>query len=214
MRAILLWVVNMGKFKDITGQRFGRLTVLYQLHNTKGRTKWLCICECGNLVEVITNSLRQGLTKSCGCLNREIVTKHGKSNTKMYNAWRHITQRCYNENCKAYKHYGARGITMCDEWKDSFQAFYDWSMANGYADNLTIDRIDNNKGYEPSNCRWITMKQQERNKRNNRQFTYNGETHCITEWCEMLGINYGTFKSRFYKYGWPIEKALELEGKL
>lgn len=196
----------MGKFKDITGRRFGRLTALYKLHNTKGRTKWLCICECGNLAEVIVNSLMRGLTKSCGCLNRERVVKHGKSNTKIYNAWRHITQRCYNKNCKSFKHYGKRGITMCDEWLHDFMAFYNWSMANGYDNSLTIDRIDVNGNYEPNNCRLVDMKQQERNKRNNRKFTYNGETHCITERCEILGINYRTFKSRFYKYGWTIEK--------
>ena len=120
-----------------------------------------------------------------------------------------MKQRCYNPNKPQYKDWGGRGITICDEWLNDFMAFYDWAMSNGYQDNLTIDRIDNNKGYEPSNCRWVDHKIQNRNKRNNRNYTINGETHCLTEWCEILGLNRGTVKNRL-RYGWSIEQSLEL----
>lgn len=122
-----------------------------------------------------------------------------------------MKDRCYNINSKDYKNYGRRDIAVCSEWKDDFMTFYDWSIHNGYDDTLTIDRIDNNKGYEPSNCRWVDMKTQQRNKRNNKYFTYDGETHCITEWCEILGLNYNTVMTRINKYKYPIKRALQLE---
>lgn len=207
------------KVIDITGQKFGRLTVLYKLHNyhKKDGSYWLCVCDCGNIAEIRGGNLRHNITKSCGCWLKEHAqskfTKHGKRSTRLYITWAHIKSRCYNKSIQEYKNYGKRGITMCDEWKDDFQAFYDWSMANGYNDNLTIDRIDVNGNYEPTNCRWTTIKQQNRNKRNNRNFTINGETHCLSEWCEILGINYNTVKTRFYNHGWSVERALGLEGK-
>ena len=203
------------RYNDISGQKFGRLTALYKLHNTKGRTKWLCVCECGKLTEVSCDHLTSGHTKSCGCLRKneckKVHTKHSKCHTRIYNIWVKIKSRCYNENDICFYNYGARGIAVCDEWKDDFQAFYDWSMANGYDDSLTIDRIDNNKCYEPNNCRWATQKQQQRNRRNNRHFTYNGETHCLSEWCEILGLKYKTVMARINDYKWTIKRALELE---
>lgn len=119
--------------------------------------------------------------------------------------------RCYNKNGKDYKNYGGRGIAVCSDWLDNFMSFYNWSMANGYDNNLTIDRIDNDKGYEPNNCRWVDMKQQSRNTRQNRNITINGETRCLADWCEILGLNYDKIYNRLYK-GWSIEKALELKG--
>lgn len=200
------------RYKDISGQKFGRLTTLYRLHNTKGRTKWLCVCECGNFAEVCINELQNGDTKSCGCLHKEGNHKtHNKRHTRLYSIWAEVKKRCYNHNYKQYQDYGGRGIAVCSEWKNDFQAFYDWSMANGYNNTLTIDRIDVNGNYEPNNCRWATPKQQARNKRNNIYFTYNGETHCLMEWCEILGLNFSTIYSRLNLQGKTIEEALELE---
>ena len=205
------------KYKDISGQQFGRLTALYRLHNYhKKGTYWLCVCDCGNLTEVRYDALYNGNPKSCGCYRKERIknlkTRHGKSYIPLYYVWNNIKQRCHNSNCKNYKNYGGRGIAVCDKWKDNFQAFYDWALNNGYSDNLTIDRIDVNGNYEPNNCRFVNMKQQERNKRNNRNITINGEMHCLKEWCELLGLNYQTVFTRIYR-GWSIERALELEEK-
>lgn len=156
-------------------------------------------CECGNLT-----SWR---TRSCGCSHK----KHDKTNTRLYRIWIRMKLRCYNEKHLYYKYYGERNIKVCDEWLDDFQAFYDWAINNGYNDNLTIDRIDVNGNYEPSNCRWATVKQQNRNKRNNVNYTINGEIHCLKEWCEILGLKYDNVWARINKHHWSIERALELE---
>ena len=205
----------MGAFKDLTQQKFGKLTAIsyYRKHN---RVYWRCECDCGNKIDVRSDGLTTGQTKSCGCLHREIVTKvnttHGKCNTRLYDSWTDLKQRCYNKHNKRYKDYGGRGIEVCDEWRNNFQAFYDWAMSNGYNDSLTIDRIDVDGNYEPSNCRWATLKQQLRNTTRNKYITINGMTHCLSEWCEILGLKDGTVRSRL-RYGWSIEKALELEVK-
>lgn len=204
----------MGKVKDITGQKFGRLTVIKFLRIENHKAIWLCECECGNLTEVATNHLTSGHTKSCGCLHKERTIEshktHGQKNTRLYRIWRCMKQRCYNKNFPYFQDYGGRGITVCSEWYNDFMAFYDWAMKNGYDNTLTIDRIDVNGNYEPNNCRWATAKQQARNRRNNINFTYNGETHCLKQWCEILGLNYNTVGTRFYTYGWSIERALNL----
>ena len=206
----------MKPFKDLTGQKFGRLTTLYRLHNIKGKTKWLCVCDCGNLKEVILSDLLLGKSKSCGCLAKELVssrsTIHGQCGTRLYRIWTKMKERCYTTTNKRYKDYGGRGVAVCAEWKNGFMSFYNWAMANGYDDTLTIDRIDVDGNYEPTNCRWITMKQQSRNKRSNIIFTYNGVTHCLIDWCNILNLKYNTIKMRI-KRGWSIERALELEGK-
>lgn len=204
----------MSKFKDISGQKFGRLTALYRLHNTKGRTKWLCVCDCGNLKEVLYGSLHSERTKSCGCYGYERLTNshttHNQCGTRLYNTWCNMKNRCYNISNKEYKNYGERGIKVCDEWKDDFMAFYNWSMANGYNDTLTIDRIDNNGNYEPNNCRFINYKQQQRNTTRTKHITINGEKHCLKDWCIILGLNYSTITARINKLNWTIERALEL----
>ncbi len=204
----------MSKFKDLRGQKFGKLTVLCRLYNTKGhKTYWMCVCECGNLAEVRSDSLYNGHTKGCGCLNHEPKnTHHGKYCTRLYRVYYNIKKRCYNHKDENnYNYYGERGITMCDEWRNDFMSFYNWAMNNGYSDNLTIDRIDVDGNYEPSNCRWITMKQQGRNKRNNKVYTIKGNTRCLSEWCEILGLKYQCVWKRLNR-GWSIEKALELRG--
>lgn len=197
----------------MTGQKFGKLSVLRRQHSKNGHVAWLCLCDCGNYTTVRGDKLVTEHTKSCGCLNKETTHEtHGKSKTRLYKIWQGMKKRCYNENCKCYEDYGGRGIKVCDEWKNNFQVFYDWSMSSGYSVNLEIDRIDNDKDYSPDNCRWATRKQQNRNTRQNRYFTYNGETHCLSEWCEILGLNLNTVTSRLYKSKWNINKALGLKG--
>lgn len=160
----------MSKIKDLTGQRFGRLQVVkYYGSNKNGRALWLCQCDCGNKKTILGGSLIQKLTFSCGCYNKEQArkrrTKHSMSFSKLYKVWQGMKTRCYNENFIYYKNYGGRGITICDEWKNNFQIFYKWAINNGYKEELTIDRINNDDIYEPSNCRWITRAEQNRNQR-------------------------------------------------
>lgn len=132
---------------------------------------------------------------------------HGHKNDRLYNIWARMKQRCENPKLYGYKDYGGRGITVCAEWHE-FTPFYDWAMTHGYKENLTIDRIDLNGNYEPSNCRWVTMKVQANNKRRNHLITLNGETHTISEWARITGINKSTIRNRIVLYGWNIEKAL------
>ena len=154
---------------DLTGRKFGRLTVLKREKPINKRTLWLCVCDCGKEVIVESYNLRKGHTQSCGCFQAEATSKanktHGLRNTRVYRIWNCMKNRCYQKSYHAYNHYGGRGITICDEWLHDFQAFHDWAMANGYEDSLSIDRIDNNKGYQPDNCRWVTMAEQNKNKR-------------------------------------------------
>ena len=159
----------MPPLRDLRGQRFGRLTVVDQLPAINKRTMWLCKCDCGNEASVDAQNLHTGHTQSCGCLRRERLSKasttHGKRNTRLYSIWNHMKTRCRTKSYHAFRHYGGRGIRVCDEWLNDFQAFYDWAMANGYRDDLSIDRIDSDGNYSPDNCRWSTMAEQNKNKR-------------------------------------------------
>lgn len=134
---------------------------------------------------------------------------HGQSKDKFYQVWNGIKQRCYNPNNKSYDNYGGRGIKVCDEWCNDFQAFYNWSMDNGYQDGLQIDRIDNNKGYSPDNCRWVNRYTNNNNRRNNILFTYNGVTQSLMAWCRHFNISYKTCMTRYYR-GHTIEECLYL----
>lgn len=155
---------------DLTGQRFGRLTIIERAGGLSGKSaKWLCRCDCGNEKVTTRQKLIRGDVQSCGCLQREYMQNgnviHGGYKTRLYSIWHHMKYRCNNPNAPKYPLYGGRGITVCDEWINSFPAFRDWALDNGYDDNLTLDRIDNNKGYNPNNCRWATSSDQNRNRR-------------------------------------------------
>lgn len=191
--------------------RFGRLCVVERQENGKyGDAMWLCRCDCGNTIVVRGGDLRASHTRSCGCFQNEsnsrTHTTHGGSKGRLYRIWRKMHERCYNSNQVQYSKYGGRGIAICPEWKDDFSAFQKWSMLHGYADDLTIDRIDNNKGYSPDNCRWATVKEQANNKRNNHMVTMFGRTQNVSMWCDELHVKRGTVYQRFRK-GWTAEEA-------
>lgn len=204
----------MSNFKDLTGEKIGRLTVIKRVENNKANNaQWLCQCECGKEIITTTANLKRRHSKSCGCLRKEHTSginnnfyKHGMYNTKLYQTWHNMKQRCFNKNSSHYKNYGGRGIKVCDEWLE-FMNFYNWAMSNEYSEGLTIDRIDVNGNYEPDNCRWVDNKTQCNNKRNNHLITYNGKTHTMMEWSRLLNIKYDVLRFRL-KRGWDIEKAL------
>ena len=205
----------MPKKIDMTGARYGRLTVIKENGRKHGRVLWLCQCDCGNTITTDGIYLRQGDTKSCGCYQRDIAklvnSTHRSQKTRVYNSWRGMKDRCYNEKHSSYADYGGRGITVCEEWRNSFESFRDWAYANGYNDDLTIDRIDPNGNYEPSNCRWATKTQQARNTRRCKKIEFNGETHNLSEWAQLIGVSYRTLYHRIFSYHMPIEKALTKE---
>lgn len=198
---------------ELTGKTFNNLTVLHpEGVDRLGHVLWKCRCTCGNLRLVRGFSLRKNLIKSCGCIKINSVGNrsktHGKSKSLEYKIWTGIKNRCTNINSKDYKSYGGRGIKVCDRWLNSFENFLE-DMGERENLYLSIDRIDTNGDYEPSNCKWATIKEQSRNKRNSIILTYKGETKDITTWCEELGLNYNTVKGRLFRYNYSIEEAFE-----
>lgn len=200
---------NSTRAHDLTDLRFGRLVVVSRAPNHIGVSDaiWRCSCDCGGENIVRASHLKSGNVSSCGCLGRERVsrakTTHGMDKTKTYYAWAAIKQRCRNPKNRAYQYYGGRGIDICDRWHDSFEAFLtDMGEA---PPNTSIDRIDNNRGYEPKNCRWTTAKDQGRNKRNNLIIALGGEQRSLSEWAEITGIPKSTIYGR-YIMGKPILK--------
>lgn len=215
--------VNSNK-RDLTGQKFGRWTVIEMAEPVyscgKPIHRWLCQCECGTMRIVREGSLIAGTSKSCGCYHKDIMhevgkqnTKHGLTDTKIYRAYKHMMHRCYDPSDKNYSNYGGRGITVCEDWRNSFESFAQWSFENGfkqdvYGSGCSIDRIDVNGNYEPLNCRWVDSYVQANNRRMCKFYTYKGETHTIAEWSKMYGIPYERLRKRLVNYEWDIETAL------
>ena len=203
----------MGKTKDLTGKKFGRLTVLRKIgKDDRSNVIWECQCDCGNKTNITTVRLNRG-TKSCGCLVKETAiktgkknTKHNKCNTSEYTTYKGIKGRCYNTNNKDYPSYGGRGIKVCDRWIESFQNFYD-DMGPKPSKKHSLDRIDNNGDYEPNNCRWANLEDQNNNRRSNKYITYNNETLTYAQWSRRLGGSDGIVHGRI-KRGWDPIKAI------
>lgn len=207
---------GQNKMEDLTGQRFGRLTVIkLDKYSPKSHgTRWLCKCDCGKQKSILASCLKKGLTTSCGCFSSEQKSKrtktHGFGNEdRLYRIWSSMKSRCYSHADRNFKRYGARGIRICPEWRTDFLKFREWSIANGYQDGLSIDRIDNNGEYSPDNCRWADRTTQSNNRRTNVFITYRGETHTIAEWALITGIKAATLASR-KAHGWSDEDCIEI----
>lgn len=197
----------MSRKIDLTGHKFEKLTVLNEAGKTKdGKIKWMCNCDCGNKTIVIGKNLRNGHTKSCGCLNIGSNIQHGKSNTGTYRIWCAMLRRCNNRNNEHYADYGGRGIKVCLRWR-KFENFIS-DMGDRPGKNYTIERIDNEAGYTPKNCEWATKKRQARNRRTTFWITFNKERKSLIEWTEEFGMPYETVRKRIRIYGWDIERAL------
>ena len=204
------------KIKDLTGQRFGKLTVIEYKGSSKGTgSLWLCKCDCGNEKVITSRNLLNKTCKSCGCYSKDNPAHitHNLYYTRLHNIWIGMKSRCYNKNNKRYNTYGARGIKVCDEWKD-FLPFYNWAMANGYNETMdrgecTIDRIDINGDYSPDNCQFINIKKQQRNKTNTRYVNYKGKLYCLAELAEMLNLNYKYLWQKLKRGNWDISILFE-----
>ena len=213
------------RFKDLTGKRFGKLVVLYRTENKVSKNgksqyaQWVCQCDCGNKKICTTGDLNiAGNNASCGCFTKKLRSKnakkthtiHGGTNTRLFSIWSCMKERCSNPNKFGYDRYGGRGISVCNEWtnNDGFINFRKWAQNNGYKNNLSIDRIDNNGDYCPENCRWATNKEQQRNTKNNTIIKYNGEEKCVAEWAEQFNLNPSLISYR-YAHNYPIEKLFD-----
>ena len=202
----------MSNFRDLTGQRFGELVVIERATTAKGRqTRWFCRCDCGKETIVYAGNLTRGSTKSCGCTRAkkagQKLATHRETKTRLYQIWYNMITRCYNPNSSHYEHYGARGITVCDNWR-KYENFRSWALDSGYQDDLTIERIEVNGNYEPSNCKWATRKQQANNKRTSRYIEFNGERRTVAEWADSMGMDKRVLWDRLFVQNWSVERAL------
>lgn len=199
----------MGIVKDISGKRFGRLTAIEISHKANRRMIWECKCDCGNTVYAPTCNLSSGNTQSCGCLNKELVaarsTSHGMSYTREYKTWLGMKKRCFYKNSTNYADYGGRGITVCKRWM-SFENFH--ADMGDKPKGMTLDRVDTDGDYEPSNCRWATLEEQGNNQRGTKRFAFNGKNLTISEWGREVGINKHTLRYRLKHLMWDIERAV------
>lgn len=200
--------------KNILNQKFYKLTVIEKLNKDKYQKQlWKCKCDCGNEIIVNTSSLTTGNTKSCGCYKNELIRnlnyKHGNSHTKLYYVWQTMIKRCTKINNKSYKIYGNRGITVCIEWKSDFINFYNWAIANGYKQGLTIDRINNNGNYEPNNCRWTSMKEQARNTSKNKYIVYMNEKMLISDACNKSNVKISSVFSKMKRKNITLQESFD-----
>lgn len=208
---------------DMTGTKWNKLTVIERAGSISGKAAWKCRCDCGKECIVNGDNMRNGHTTSCGCERKRIAREesakkraeknpnanysaHGDTRTRLYDIWSHMKSRCSRPYDPRYKDYGGRGISVCEEWQ-MYGSFQKWAIENGYKDDLTIERIDNDKNYCPENCTWIPKSDQAKNRRINVMYTENGVTRNMREWAKIKGINYGTVQCR-RKRGWTLEKAL------
>ena len=188
---------------DMTGERYGKLVVIGRnpINNKQNKPLWLCQCDCGSITTVTRRRLINGMTKSCGCYRKEQAkeqhTTHGMKHTRLYRIWAGMKDRCLNPNSKYWDKYGGRGISVCNDWSNDFVKFHDWALANGYQEDLTLDRVDNDKGYSPGNCRWTTYLVQENNRGNNIRYIVNGESVTITDLCRREGLTRWEIAKRY-----------------
>jgi len=204
--------------KDIpVGTRFGNLVVVGKAPPVRMGVNGILHsasfvkCDCGKSCIVINYRLRKGRVKSCGCLEKGHMKKHGASRSRLYATWKNMKQRCENPNASQYEYYGGRGIKVCDDWANSFEVFMKWAIASGYNDSLTIDRVDGNGNYCPANCRWISMRAQMLNRRNCFMITAFGKTLPLACWAREVGIDRSTIRARITQLGWTPEKALSVK---
>lgn len=200
------------KFIDLTGKKFGRLYVI-GIANKAKHIKWTCRCDCGKEKDIFGCHLKSGKIISCGCASIERISAlnktHGQSKTRLYSIWSGIKSRCYDKNNCCYKRYGKRGISMCKDWQNDYTLFKNWSLENGYTDNLTIDRIDNNGNYEPSNCRWVDMKEQANNTSKTIKIEYKGKHYSAKQIASLFNVNYKKFLYGFHKFNKNLNKAID-----
>lgn len=203
------------KIHNVAGKRFGFATVICEDGRTScGSVLWLCKCDCGKYFHTTSSNLVRGTTKSCGCYSSRCTRNRNIENTiyktpdevRLSHIWRDMLRRCEKTTDPAYCNYGGRGINVCASWKE-FDNFKEWAIKTGYHSSLTIDRIDNNAGYSPNNCRWATVQEQANNRRNNLIVEYNGETRTITEWSRILNKRMKTLRWRIFTAGWDVKRA-------
>lgn len=200
----------MSVCKNLVGLRFGKLSVLKKLGKDRhGEMRWLCICDCGSEYESTSNRLTSGQTTCCrDCMIKKIGDsnrKHGATPKKLFYAYTNMKTRCYNKNYSLYHRYGGRGIQVCEEWRKSFKSFREWALKNGWSEELSLDRINNDGNYEPSNCKWSTCVEQSNNRRTSRMITYNGITDTMANWARNTGIPYYVIQRRLY-LNWDAER--------